>query len=392
MDLYVPEIFQGLYHPYRYKIYHGGRGGAKSWSFADAILTIGGQRKTRILCAREIQDSIDESVKQLLDDRIKARNQQWFWRSTKKEIFGLNGSNIIFSGLYRNIDSIKSKEGIDICWIEEGDRASQESLTKLFPTIRKDGSEIWISFNPRSAKDPVYKRFLAYPEDNGPDTLVQQVNYYDNPWFTKALRAEMEWDKSHDPDKYNHVWLGQVAKISDEIVFSGKWRIDNFRPPAGTVFYYGADWGFANDPTTLVRCWVDMDKRQLFIDQEAWQIGCEIDHTPALFDKVPGSRKWVITGDSARPEIISYLVRNGFKIRKSKKGKGSVEDGVEFLRSFEIIVHERCKHTIDELSLYAYKVDKHTGDILPVIEDKNNHIIDPLRYATEKLRKPRVLI
>jgi phage terminase large subunit len=127
--------------------------------------------------------------------------------------------------------------------------------------------------------------------------------------------------------------------------------------------------------------------RTLYVDQEAYAVGCEIDNTPALFDKVPGSRRWTIRADSARPETVSYMQRKGFRIIPAVKGPGSVEDGIEFLKSYDIVVHPRCRHTIDELTSYSFKVDSKTDEILPVLDDKNNHVIDALRYACEGLRR-----
>ena len=163
------------------------------------------------------------------------------------------------------------------------------------------------------------------------------------------------------------------------------WKVEAFETPKDAVHRFGADWGFATDPTVLVRCHIE--GRTLFVDAEAWQVGCEIDHTPALFETVEGSRKWLIRADSARPETVSYMQRQGFKIVGALKGQGSVEDGVEFLRSFDIVVHPRCKHVAEELARYAYKKDQHTGEILPVLEDKDNHTVDALRYALEELRR-----
>jgi phage terminase large subunit len=163
------------------------------------------------------------------------------------------------------------------------------------------------------------------------------------------------------------------------------WTIKEFEPGVDAVHRFGADWGFAIDPTVLVRCHVE--GRTLYVDHEAWEVGCEIDKTPALFDKITGSRKWLIRADSARPETVSYMKRQGFRITAALKGQGSIEDGIEFLRSFDIVVHPRCAKVIEELTLYAYKVDEHTGEILPVLEDKNNHTIDALRYALEELRR-----
>jgi phage terminase large subunit len=180
------------------------------------------------------------------------------------------------------------------------------------------------------------------------------------------------------------VWGGHYSLNSEARVFRN-WVIEEFEPPTDAVHRFGADWGFAIDPTVLVRCHVE--GRKLYVDYEAWQVGCEIDKTPALFDTITGSRKWLIRADSARPETVSYMKRQGFRITAAIKGTGSIEDGIEFLRSFDIVVHPRCTKVIEELTLYAYKVDEHTGEILPVLEDKNNHTIDALRYALEELRR-----
>jgi phage terminase large subunit len=165
--------------------------------------------------------------------------------------------------------------------------------------------------------------------------------------------------------------------------------IDEFESPADATYYYGADWGFSVDPSTMVRC--RLDGRKLFVDYEAYRIGVEIDHLGSLFDMVPGARDWPVRADSARPETISYLQRNGFpRIKPATKGPNSVKEGVIFLQGYDIVVHPRCVHTIDELTMYSYVVDKMSGLVTPVLADKKNHIIDPLRYATEELRVPNI--
>jgi phage terminase large subunit len=187
--------------------------------------------------------------------------------------------------------------------------------------------------------------------------------------------------------------------LSEARVFRN-WRVMAFETPIGVRFYFGADWGFSVDPTVLVRCFIGrfdengevvpdyMNGDTLFIDMERYQVGCEIDNTPALFKQIPGSQDWPMTADSARPETISYMQRNGFpRIQPSVKGQGSVEDGIEFMKNFDIVVHPRCPHTIDELSQYAYKIDKKTNEVLPVLEDKKNHVIDAVRYALESTRR-----
>ncbi len=228
----------------------------------------------------------------------------------------------------------------------------------------------------------VVKEVVKYVTIN--DAVVLEINWNDNPWLPDELRQEQEDDKRRDPDKWAHVWGGHYSLNSEARVFRN-WTIEEFDTPSDAIHRFGADWGFAVDPTVLVRSHVQ--GRKLFVDQEAWQVGCEIDHLPKLFDTIEGSRKFLIRADSARPETVSYMVRQGFKIIPAIKGPGSIEDGVEFLRSFDIVVHPRCAKVINELTLYAYKVDEHTGDILPVLDDKNNHTIDALRYALEELRK-----
>jgi phage terminase large subunit len=198
------------------------------------------------------------------------------------------------------------------------------------------------------------------------------------------LRVDLEDDRRRDPDKFAHVWGGHYSLNSEARVFRN-WKIEEFEVPEGAVHRFGADWGFAIDPTVLVRCHID--GRKLFVDREAFSVGCEIDRTPALFDTVEGARKWLIRADSARPETVSYMRRQGYRITSAIKGPGSLEDGIEFLRSFDIVVHPRCTNVINELTLYSYKTDPQTNVILPLLEDKNNHTIDALRYALEELRR-----
>jgi phage terminase large subunit len=336
----------------------------------------------RILCAREVQKSIADSVKRLLDDDIERMGMGYFFDSTLTEIRGANGSLFIFAGLKTNVDTVKSTEGIDIAWVEEANTVSQASLSTLIPTVRKEGSELWFSWNPKDAKDPVDSMFRG--QHPPPDAIVRKVTFEDNPWFPDVLRKDMEWDRKRDPEKYAHIWLGEYQRNSEARVFRN-WRIDSFDVPADARPYYGADWGFAIDPTVLVRSWII--GRTLYIDQEAYEVGCPIDKTPALFDKVEGARKWPITADSSRPDTIDYMRSHGYPhIQAAKKGPGSLEEGVEFLKSFDIVVHPNCKHVIDELTMYSYKVDKLTSEVLPVLEDRHNHTLDALRYSAEQVR------
>lgn len=685
MQVTFPTAYKELFRPHRYKVYYGGRGGGKSWQFARALILLGYDRKLRILCTREIQRSISDSVHKLLTEQIDALGLNYFYAITRDSIKGANGTEFIFKGLHANNQEIKSTEGVDICWIEEAMSVSEDSWAVLIPTIRKEGSEIWVTFNPDSEKDPVYQRFLV---NGASDAYIRKINYDENPHFPEVLRKEMEWLKSRDYQAYLHIWEGEVKRHSNALVFGNYFKVEEFETPARVRFYHGADWGFAClgggtlimtdkgeipirdicpgdkvltrkgyrrvvaflprgrkkvytvdcgngrpitttadhrfytadgwkrvdklkaveeicviqsssmaghtnaiptgstritsiangrraagttngftteicgkahtgrfrqdvtfitsmvirliialiisfvflkatirksttqtnwerypqkrwqntgddtatipqtgksagqrllrrlkngaayarnvarnilllmpikdsaprnagrkatpeihkenmcakfadelssnrltqdirlvqmsapislqslsewqdvydlsiegeheffangvlvhncDPTTLIRCFID--GKRLYIDREAWGIGVEIDNTPALFDTIDTARKWPIKADCARPETISYMRRQGFKVSAAKKWAGSIEDGIEFLKTFEIIIHPRCQHTIDEFNHYSYKVDKQTGDILPQIVDANNHLCDSLRYSLDGLIK-----
>ena len=360
-----------MFRPFRYKIYWGGRGGGKSWAIARALVLLGANKKLRILCAREIQHSIADSVHKLLSEQIYELNLESRYHVTKNAILGKNGTEFIFKGLRFNVREAKSTEGIDICWVEEAQSVSEESWSVLIPTVRKANSEIWLSFNPLDEDDPTYQRFILHTP---PNAAVHKVGFRENPWFPDVLRQEMEYLKRVDYEAYLHVWEGEVRRISDAIIFKDKFVVEPFETPDSVRFYHGADWGFAQDPTALVRCFIK--DRRLYVDMEAYGVGVELDETGALFDAIPTARKWPIKADSARPETISYMKRAGFNITAARKWQGSVEDGIAFMKSFEkIVLHPRCKHAIDEFGHYSYKVDKQTNDVLPIIVDANNHCI-----------------
>lgn len=379
----LPDWAERLWEPSRYKVMRGGRGSAKSRSTASALLIQGAKEPHRVLCAREIQKSIKDSVKRLLDDEIERLGLSSFYESTENEIRGKNGTLFIFAGLRGNADSVKSMEGITRCWVEEAQNISQSSLDVLIPTIRADNSEIWFTYNPRFENDPIDVMFKA--DELPPGTILLHVNWQDNPWFPDVLKAEMEYDKRRDLEKYLHIWEGHYQRMSEARVFKN-WTIEEFEAPKGAVHYQGADWGFSIDPSCLIRCHIE--GRRLYIDYEAYMVGCEIDNLPHLFRTVPDSDKWWITADSARPETIDYMQRHGYpKIVAATKGAKSLEEGVQFLQAYDIVVHPRCKHVIDELTLYSYKTDPLTNQVIPILEDKNNHLIDALRYACEGVRK-----
>lgn len=377
-DVKIPEkLLFFLNKKARYKITYGGRGSGKSWTAARCLIVLAMSSKIRVLCTRQLQTSIANSVHKLLSDSIQDLGLSKYFEITRDAIRCNNGSEFFFKGIQNNINEIKSIEGIDYCWVEEAQSVSENSWEVLIPTIRKENSEIWVTFNPDREEDATFQRFVKSPP---PDCITALVNFYDNPWFPDVLQKEMEYCKEVDYGKYEHIWLGKTVIDTDAQVYHGKFELKEFETPEDAVFYYGVDWGFANGPTAVTRSFIK--DQCLYIDYESGGVGVEFEELPALFNKIPGINKWEIRCDSARPETISYMSRQGFRTVACPKWKGSVEDGIEYIRSFRrIYVHPRCKHTYEEFKFYSYKQDKNTGEILPIVLDKNNHYMDSLRYA-----------
>lgn len=386
----IPRVFAPLMKPARYKGAHGGRGSGKSHFFAVlAVVRMATVQGFRVVCVREVQNSIKDSVKQLIEDKIEQLGLSAFFTITDQEIRGRNGSLCIFRGLQNHTAaSIKSLEGFDVAWVEEAQTISQLSLDLLTPTIRKPDSELWFSWNPVSETDPVDVLLRGQPPETA---IVVEANWSDNPFFPDVLREDMERDRARNPDKFAHVWEGKYQALSEARIFRN-WRVAEMAVPDRVIWYGGVDFGFANDPTAALRCCMP-DPRTIYVDHEAYEVGVPTDALPVFLARVPDLHKWPCNADSARPETIDYLNRHGFpRMRGARKGKGSVEDGISFLQGLDIVVHPRCINLTRELGSYAYRIDKRTGAILPEPEDANNHGIDALRYATERLHRKGKLI
>lgn len=380
-------VFEGNY---RYRCSHGGRGSAKTRTFAlmtairGYMAAMNGQSGV-ILCAREYMNSLEESSMEEVKQAI--RSVPWlndFYELGEKYIrTKCRSVSYVFAGLRHNLDSIKSKARILIAWVDEAESVSEIAWTKLTPTVREAGSEIWVTWNPERDGSATDKRFRKNPPDNA---IVVEMNYGDNPWFPSVLEEERLSDQERlDSATYAWIWEGAYLENSDKQVLANKYVVKSFPDDLwqkADRLLFGADFGFAKDPNTLLRQFILNDC--LYIEYEAYGIGVELDHMPAFYDKIPESRKWPIKADSARPETISYLKRQGFNISAAKKWQGSVEDGITHLRGFkQIIIHPRCKETAKEARLYSYKTDRITGEVLPIIEDKNNHCWDAVRYGLD---------
>jgi phage terminase large subunit len=382
------EVFTAPRGELRYRGAYGGRGSAKSFTFAKMAAIWGAVEPLRVLCTRELQDSIKESF----HAELKAAIASEPWLDAHYDVGidflrGKNGTEFLFKGLRHNIGSIKSLSKIDLCIVEEAEDVPEASWQALEPTIRAPKSEIWVIWNPKLDGSPVDQRFV---KTTPPRSCIVNVNYEDNPWFPDVLEEQRaHQQRVLDPETYAHIWLGKYLKMGKASVFSGKWRVDQFEPRSDWAGpYYGLDFGFAQDPTAGIKAWIG-DGR-LYVEYECGGVGIELDDTAQIMiDELPGIDKHVVRADSARPESISHLKRHGLpRIISCEKGKGSVEDGIAHIKSYEeVVIHPRCKRTQNEFLLYSYKTDRFTGDVLPVLVDANNHFIDALRYALEPVIK-----
>lgn len=394
----VKRLWEWLIKPRRGSVLYGGRGSTKSWSVAMLLVLMSAQSKLRILCCREVQIAIKDSVHTLLKDTIYRLKMEPLFDITDVSIrCNKTGSEFIFKGLKHNINDIRSTEGVDICWVEEAHAVSEDSWRNLIPTIRKPGSRFFITFNPDLEDDATYQRFVV---NCPPGFEAFKINYDENPFLSKEILAEAEYDRKVNPEAYDNVWLGNVRRHSDAQVFAGHYEVRDFEIPTRDKverFFIGCDWGFAKDPTTCVMCYID--DGFLYVCREGYGVGVDMADIPKkIFACVPEAEQgWPMFADNARPETISYLnsrrwyiPRNGkmkevaYNLKPCTKWKGSVEDGVTYLKSFKkIIVHPSCKHTITELNNYSYETDRNTGDVLPKLKSGYDHCIDALRYALD---------
>lgn len=346
-----------------------------------------------MLCVREYQTTIKDSAHKVLKDTIKRLGLTKAFTITNDSIRSLCGAEFIFKGLHNNEEGVKSTEGIDICWVEEAQTVKAGSWRTLTPTIRNgavygDRPEIWVSYNLIEEEDATHQRFVIKGRTN---SIVHKVNYDSNPYFGGVLLDEMQDDRDLDYHLYEHIWLGMPLKISNAIIFSGKYEVREFADDLwqqAERLYFGADFGFSQDPASLERSFIVDDT--LYVEYEAYGVGVELDEMPEFYDSVPGSRDWPIKADGSRPETISHMRRKGFNISAAEKWDGSVKDGITHLKRFKkIVIHPRCKGLASEARLYRYKVDKTQVDergqpqVLPLIVDKHNHGWDAIRYSLD---------
>lgn len=383
----IVKIFGAPRGTYQYRVAKGGRGSGKSVGAATVALLWGYAECLRILCVRQYQNSIPESFHAELVDALELH--PWLaehYTVTKESITGKNGTKFIFKGLDRNPQSIKSLAKIDLTIVEEGEDIPEQSWVNLEATVlRQPLAELWCVYNPKKENSPVDTRFVKYKNSNA---IVADVNWSDNPFFPDGLNTLRKRDlEVFDYATYAHIWEGAYLKNSKSQIFHDKFSVKTFdADPKWDGPYQGLDWGYSQDPTALIRSYIYDEC--LYISHEAGKTGVELDDVMSLIP-CDDWNKFVTRADSAQPAMISHVRRKGMsRIEGAKKGKGSVEDGIQFIRSFRhIYVHPRCVNTLNELNTYSWKTDRLSGDILDIPVDAHNHWLDALRYSLEPIMK-----
>ena len=391
----VPKWVKPLYQDnYTYYVYYGGRDSAKSYSIADFLIV---QSMTHvdctILCVRELQKSISASVHTLLSQRIRQLGLSHEFNITLTSIICKRTfTRFIFDGVRHNAENLKSIPNVKFLWIEEAASISAVSWIDLQPTIlRNKGCKIICTLNPKNATDIIYRSFVLNEHH---DSFVQKVTYRDNPFgITDKQLEALNALKTKDYALYLHVYEGELLTNSEAQVFKtpNHWIVDTFDDDPKAFKHFGLDFGFSQDPTAGIRCYIK--DNTLYISHEAFKKGLEIDDTAQFLEQnLPDLRKYTIYADSANPALISYIKRNGYRIEAVKKGAGSVEDGIAYMKSFDkIVIHPRCENLIKEFTTHSYKVDERSGNISTIFVDADNHGIDAIRYALESMmRRSRV--
>jgi phage terminase large subunit len=387
----LPKQLQFLFQPHRYKIAYGGRGSGKSWGFAIALLLLAAQKPMRVLCAREVQKSIKQSVHTLLSDQIQSLGLGAISQVLETEIRFANGSTFSFAGLASHtVESIKSFEGCDIVWIEEGQTISKRSWNILIPTIRKPGSEIWVTFNPDLDTDDTYVRFVLNPPASA---RVVKMNYSDNPWFPEVLEQERLHCQTHNPADYENIWEGNCKSAVDGAIYAAE---------IAALQEEGRLCHAPYDPTLKVHT--------------VWDLGWNDSMCIALVQRSPSGEVRIIdyiedshrTLDSYVMQLIDMRLNWGFdflphdgRTKDFKSGKSSeeiltamgrtvqilgrddVEEGIKLARMMfgRLWVDKKAGELIDRLKRYRRMQNQKTLEFGAPLHDENSHGADCLRYV-----------
>lgn len=390
MSAQFPDKLSFLFEAARYKVAYGGRGGAKSWAFARALLIQGATKRLRILCTREVQKSIKDSVHKLLEDQIEALGLSHFYEVFQTEIRGKNGTEFLFSGLSEQTAlSIKSFEGVDKCWVEEAQGVTDRSWNILQPTIRKNDSEIWVSFNPDLDTDPTYVRFVENPP---PGAIVEKVNYTDNPWFPAVLEAERIHALQTNPKDYGNIWEGTCKAAVDGAVYADEIakaqeekRVRNvpYDPALKVHVVWDLGWNDAMSLIMVQRLGSEIrvidyieDNQKTYdwysatLRERKWNWG-------SLFLPHDGEHKNAQTGKSAK-QVLEGL---GWSVTTTPNM--TIEDGIRQARMIFprlYIDRDKCDRLLQCFKRYKRNVPIKTGEPAAPVHDAWSHGADAFRY------------
>lgn len=395
-----PQKLECLFRPARYKVAYGGRGGAKSWGIARALLIQGAAKPLRVLCAREFQTSIRDSVHKLLSDQILALGLETFYEVTQASIRGKNGTEFSFVGLKNNVSNVKSYEGVDICWVEEAQTVSKMSWNVLIPTIRKENSEIWISFNPELEQDETYQRFVLYPP---PGAVVMKINWSDNPWFPDTLRAEKDALKARDPAAYATVWEGVCRQTVDGAIFAREMEAADIEGRITRVPYDAAkpvhaiwDLGWSDQTAIWFLQFVGMETRLIrYIEDSQKTIThylAELQKFGYVYDTMwlphDAQNKTLAANGRSIEEIVRAA---GHKVQILPKVP--VADSINAARTVFTgcwFDRENAAEGLNCLRHYRYEVDPDTGQFSKnPLHDHYSHGADAFRYIGLMIKEPR---
>jgi phage terminase large subunit len=399
-DIEFPEGLAFLFDPARYKVLYGGRGGAKSWSVARALLIQGAERPLRILCARELQGSILDSVHKLLSDQVGALGLAGFYEVQKTSITGANGTEFIFAGLRNNIASIRSKEGIDRVWVEEANLVSKASWDTLIPTIRQEGSEIWITFNPELDTDVTWQRFVQHPPSSA---VVRKIGWQDNPWFPQVLMDEKADLEQRDPDSALVVWEGFTRQVLDGAIYAAEIRAATRDNRITRVPYDASkpvqtfwDLGWADSTSIFFGQVIGFETRVIDYYSNEQQ---PLEH----YQQVLQNRGYVLGTCWLPHDARAKQLGTGRSIEEMLRASGrtvrivpqlSVEDGINAARTqfancwFDA---ERCTDGLNALRRYRYEVDVQSGQrSRKPLHDDSSHGADAFRYLAVALKEKQV--
>ena len=386
-----PRKLTFLFEPARYKVAHGGRGSGKSWAFARALILMSAKKPLRILCGREVQKSIKDSVHRLLNDQIQALGLGASFDVLENEIRGKNGSLFLFAGLSQHtVESIKSFEGVDICWLEEAQVITKRSYDVLLPTIRKNGSEVWLSLNPDMDTDETYQRFVANPP---PAALVEQVNWRDNPWFPEVLEAERQETLRRDPESYDNIWEGKPKRVAEGAIYAleidacytqNRVRAVPYDPMLSVHLVWDLGW---NDAMTVG-----------FFQRSGAEMRC-IEYIEDSFRTLD----WYIAEVEKRPyRIGTYFIPHDGRARDFKTGKSteeilqamgktvevlpamSIEEGIKAARMLFPRMYfdaDKAAPLLEHLKRYKRTINQRTNEPGAPLHDEHSHGADMFRYA-----------